>query len=351
MHLGDNMKKMYRDILAQLKDNKAVVLMSLYKTMGSTPRKKGAKMAMFEDNSTVGTVGGGAVEFDCTLCAKEVFKTKVNFKKTYTLNQSYAESIGMVCGGKCSIFFQYIESNSNTIALFEKVCTLLESNTLCWLQTKLDSQNAEMNIFTKDDRSLLMSQTPDSSTPLIATPSLSNDETYYTEPLVKSGTVYVFGGGHISQALCPLLCTTEFKVVVYEDNIAFADQKLFLSDVKIVNASFLEINDNIDITENDYAVVLTRGHKSDNEVLRQIMSKNPSYLGVIGSKKKVAAMHEYLSSCGFSDEQINAIHSPIGIDINAQTPQEIAVSITAQLIKHRNTKVMQEEQAVLKISK
>ncbi len=323
------MKAMYKKIYEKLKSGNDVILLTLYKSVGSTPRKAGAKMAYFEDGKTSGTIGGGALEFKCTKLCETAEKSDFPFTKDFTLTNAEAENIGMVCGGKLSVFFQILKADDTTISLFEKVNLAFENNEKAWLKTSLLDGKIEF-INTENPNT-----SPENS-PL--SPTLSVDESLFIEPLSDGVIVYIFGGGHVSQSLCKMLSFTDFSVVIYEDNEKFCDKSLFPTAKKIISADFMKINENIEITENDYCVVLTRGHKSDNEVLSQIMCNHPSYLGVIGSKKKVGFMKDYLKNCGFSDTEIDKIHSPIGLSIGAVTPPEIAVSITAELINHRNRK-------------
>lgn len=332
------MKDMLQKILSQLKENKAVVLMTIFKSSGSTPRKTGAKMACFCDFSILDTIGGGAIEHDAINCAKEMFKTKKSFSKTYTLNHNDAADLGMVCGGECSVYFQYIEPNDKNIEVFSSACKLIKERKSSWLITAIKDDYCEMGIYTKEHGYYFINECVDFDGIFKTTPQLSKNGLYFSQPLCEKDLVYIFGGGHIARALCPLLASCDFRVVVYEDNEDFAKKSLFPDAQSVICKSYLDIENTIDFKENDSAIVLTRGHKSDNEVIRQILSKRPFYLGVIGSKQKVFAMNEYLKSCGFKKSEIDSIHSPIGLKIYAQTPAEIAVSICAELIYYRATK-------------
>ncbi len=327
------MNDFYHVILQKLKNNIDVVLISLIHSLGSTPRKAGAKMAYFSDNTTVGTIGGGAIEYDCTKKAEDILSTKTACTKSYTLTHNDKCDIGMVCGGNAQIYFQYISSNVQSIELISHICSLIDRRTPSHLITKISDDSNAIGTFDKENG--LKFITIDESKKLLLSKTPTLIDNIYTEPLVTKGCVYIFGGGHVSRALVPMLYSTDFDVVVYEDNKDFLIDDAFLNAKEKINAKFTEINEHINITEDDYCVILTRGHSFDNEVLSQILSKNPSYIGVIGSKKKVESMQNYLYSCEFSKEQVERIHSPIGIEINAQTPAEIAVSITAQLINHR----------------
>lgn len=329
------MKNMYRKILSELKNGNGAALSSVYFTLGSTPRGAGAKMAYFADGSTLGTVGGGAIEHDCiTVCSKLNSTTKP-FTKDYNLTHADASDLGMVCGGNMYIHFVYITPTKHNIAVFEHINALLEENKKSWLITLMNT--GELGTYEPDNGYSFIEPESYWETDSIFKTTVIYDayDEFFTEPLTHSGTVYVFGCGHISQALSPLLSSTDFRHVVYDNNEKFATPDLFPYAQKVICADFFCINDHVDITHDDYVVVLTRGHHSDNEVIAQLLSKHPSYIGVIGSKKKVAVMRDYLKAHSYTQEEINSIHSPIGLSIGAVTPEEIAVSIVAQLISHR----------------
>ncbi len=328
------MKKLFSEILKQLIDKNDVVLCVICESYGSTPRKAGAFMACFKNGEAVGTVGGGLVEYECTLHAKEVLKAKRDSKKEYSLDNRDAGALGMVCGGMCQIRFHFIESCDKNIAIFKRICELSKSVNRAWMVAQLSENESEIGVYSEEFGFEYIKYSQELSAIFTSSFSISESKKYYAVPLFSS-RVYIFGGGHVSQALCPILLSCGFDVTVYEDSEKFADKSLFLSGTEIVNSSFLKINESVDIRSDDYVVVLTRGHKSDNDVLRQILSKHPFYLGVIGSKKKVKFMRDYLFDCGFEKEQVEKIYSPIGLEIGAQTPSEIAVSITAQLIAKR----------------
>lgn len=332
---GDSMKNMYIKILSKLKNGIDVVLLSVVNSRGSVPRKIGAKMACFSDGESIGTVGGGAIEHEACKQAFAMSDDDVCFNKKYTLNHNDAEKLGMVCGGEVEINFCRVKSDAKSVELFTQISDAIEHRKKAVLTT--NTINGEVLLCNEEEGIARKSANiPDDVLKTDAAVLLDNG--IYVEPLSNSSVVYLFGGGHISRALCPLLSATDFDVVVYEDKAEFANKDDFCSAQRVVCAPFTEISKNVDITSDDYAVVLTRGHKSDNEVIKQILSKHPKYLGVIGSKKKVAFMHEHLQDCGFSKEEIETIFSPVGLSIGAVTPAEIAVSITAQMIMVRSEK-------------
>jgi xanthine dehydrogenase accessory factor len=159
---------------------------------------------------------------------------------------------------------------------------------------------------------------------------------YYSEPLTKSGRVYIFGGGHISQELAPLLSHLGFNCFVFDSLSKFANKELFPTADGVVVGDFDDIFASVDITKKDYVVIMTRGHRYDLAVQAQALRCSPRYIGVIGSRAKIAIVSKKLRELGFAQEEIDSVHSPIGIDIKADTPAEIAVSITAELIMIRS---------------
>jgi len=158
---------------------------------------------------------------------------------------------------------------------------------------------------------------------------------YYSEPLVRPGGVCIFGGGHVAQELVPVLAHLGFRCTVMDDRPDFANPGMFPQAEEVITGDFSRISDFLTVTPNDYLVVMTRGHSFDYEVQVQAMRTGACYIGVIGSKSKAGIIAQKLSREGFSQEEINRVHSPIGINIASETQAEIAVSIAAQLIQVR----------------
>ncbi len=155
------------------------------------------------------------------------------------------------------------------------------------------------------------------------------------EPIFSEPTVYIFGGGHISEQLAPLVKRVHFTVVVIDDRDMFANRERFPEADEVIVSEFEKCFDQLNIDDSSYIVIVTRGHLYDGFVLEQAVKTNARYIGMIGSKKKIKTLYEILVKKGVSRETLNRVHAPIGLDINSETPEEIAVSIIAQLIKVR----------------
>jgi xanthine dehydrogenase accessory factor len=155
------------------------------------------------------------------------------------------------------------------------------------------------------------------------------------EPISSEPTVYIFGAGHISQQLSPLAKRVQFKVVVIDDREMFANRERFPEADEVVVSEFAKCFDGLDIDPSSYIVIVTRGHLYDGSVLEQAVKTNARYIGMIGSKKKIRTLYQNLIEKGVLKETLDRVHAPIGIDISSETPEEIAVSIVAELIKVR----------------
>ncbi len=159
------------------------------------------------------------------------------------------------------------------------------------------------------------------------------------EPVFSEPTVYLFGGGHISEQVAPLAKRVLFKVVVIDDREMFANRTRFPEVDEIIVSEFEKCFERLSIDDSSYIVIVTRGHLYDGFVLEQAVKSKARYIGMIGSKKKIRTLYQNLMEKGMKKEVLDRVRAPIGIDINSETPEEIAVSIVAQLIQVRGESV------------
>ncbi len=153
------------------------------------------------------------------------------------------------------------------------------------------------------------------------------------EPIQPDPTLYIFGAGHIAQALSPIGKMVDFKVVIIDDRPMFADSKRFPEADEVLVEPFEGVFDKLQINPQSYIVIVTRGHLYDGEVLEQAIRTNAGYIGMIGSKRKIALLYKDLMDKGIKKELLDRVYAPIGIYIHSETPAEIAISIIAELIK------------------
>lgn len=258
-----------------------------------TPRKKGALMFVDKDAKSFGTVGGGKVEYLATLYARDLLDKKESGERVYDLSQEGTVNIGMVCGGECHLRFTYL---------------------------------------TNDEKSR----------------KIIND---LKEKYKNKNTVFIFGAGHVSMELTRILAYVDFDVVVWDDRENFANVERFKLAKKVICKPFENILNEVNITENDMVVIMTRGHMYDYLVEKEMLNSKAGYIGVIGSQNKNKVLREKLLADGFSDSRISNVCAPIGFAIAAETPEEIAISITSELILFRSRiekrrKVMEDNELV-----
>lgn len=304
------MAGLFREIAKELKCGKSAFLLTILEAHGSVPRGKGAMMAVFSDR-TAGTIGGGALEKMAIDAAGKLDGDKV---ETFSLSPADASGLGMVCGGEVTVLTQKLERSALTI--IEALCQAEEEGNASWLQRKVE--NGKVTAMQVSD----CSDAP---------------EGWTSVPATNSGKAIIFGGGHVGLALSKLLHFLDMPVVVYDDRQEFANAARF-PGMKAVCADFGELEKHVAILPTDYVIVMTRGHKADTAVLRQVLPKEAKYFGCIGSRKKLALCKEQLLNDGISEAVWKKLHAPIGLDIGAETPEEIAVAVAAEIIQVRNQK-------------
>ena len=168
-------------------------------------------------------------------------------------------------------------------------------------------------------------------------PSLYNnsDESILIEPYFPKPRLIILGGGHIAKPLAEFGHKVGFSVVVADDRPTFANPNRFPEADKVICEDFQNVFDSLNLRESDFVVIVTRGHRHDGVCLRNTLKYNPAYIGMIGSKRRVREMMNQLIDEGYAKERLDSICSPIGLDIGAVTPDEIAISIIAEVIKFR----------------
>ena len=330
------MKKMFEYIKSGIE----MVLVTVVASSGATPRGAGAKMIVTEEGRIWGTIGGGAVEYRASLMAKQVLEEKNSFGHAFSLTKDDIQNLGMICGGTVQVYFHYIsKDNPSYMEVAQKALELFERNEDFWMISNL-TKSGVFGLYSKDTGFWALENMEWILPHLGRSPKVVKkvEEEFFVEQVHFSERVYVFGGGHVAQELVQVLSHVGFRCVVMDDRSEFADEKLFPAAEKVMLIDFERISEFVDIGEEDYVCVMTRGHAYDTSVQAQILKTPASYIGVIGSASKKAAVYQKLYEMGFAVEDTDRITSPIGLPIKAETPAEIAISIAAQMIMHRAEK-------------
>ena len=243
-----------------LEEGAPVALMTVVAAEGSTPRGAGAKMLVYGDGRTVGTIGGGTCEHDAAGRAREAIRLQQPVLVKYDLAGEAAGDCDAVCGGRMEVFI---------------------------------------------------------------------------EPVVPAPRLYVVGAGHIGQHLARLSREIGFAVHVVDDREEFANAGRFPGAAEIGVGDIPAWLSQAAVPPGSYAVIVTRGHRHDLDALRVLIRRDLAYVGVIGSRAKVKSLFDTLRAEGVGPERLAEVHAPIGFDIGAVTPAEIAVSIAAELVAAR----------------
>ena len=326
------MRELLRQLVHALEKGRNVELVTVLASSGSTPRGAGAVLAVFPDGTSSGTVGGGNVEYEAQKLAGELLKTGENALREFRFVQGDAASLGMVCGGDVTLHFHYLDaSDAHTVAVFRTLLDATAGSADTWLVRKLDGAAVTAMGLAGRTGVKYLEEVPAG---LLENRAVFRDG-WFALPAVRGGKVYIFGGGHVSQALVPAVAAVGFRPVVYDDRPEFADPALFPQAEAALCGPFTALSEQIQVMPDDYVVIMTRGHQADYEVLTQTLRSGAKYIGCIGSKKKLSICRDRLLAAGFTAEEYAKVHAPIGLAIGAETPEEIAVSVTAEMIAVR----------------
>jgi len=320
--------------LHELRQGNDVVLVTIVEDSGSAPRGAGSLMAVGQDGRLAGTIGGGSVEFQSEKMAADFLGKRTSGLHDFMLHENGVEDIGMICGGDVSVWFQYISSEDEDWAKALKgALDSTREKRGGWLVQKLDGSAPTLLSNTRD---------------VLAGPDVARNGELFVGAARRMGNLFalklpareralVFGGGHISRALVPLLASVGFRPMVIDNREAFTRPQSFPDAESVLACDYLEACEFIDLQPEDYAVVITHGHKFDFDVELQLLKHDfdLAYIGAIGSKRKAQAVNARLREAGISEKKIASVHTPIGTPIKATTPEEIAVSIVGEMILAR----------------
>lgn len=237
-------------------------------------------------------------------------------------NRLYEGLLNNIDNGIQCVMLTYLDPRDNTSGSIEKKILLTSEE----IENKTHSLND--NIYEYINNSI--------STGNIEKVNTKDNKLVIIEPFFPKPRLIVFGGGHIAKPLVEFSSKVGFCVSIIDDRPYFANSTRFPDAGEVICEDFGKSFDLINFRKSDFVVIVTRGHRHDGLVLRNVLKHEVRYVGMIGSKRRVKGMMEELSSEGFSKETLDNVNSPIGLDIGAVTPDEIAISIVAQLISFKN---------------
>lgn len=329
------MKTLLKLMQKQIEKQADFMIVSVVSSSGSSPRSQGAWMLIDEEGRISGTIGGGAIEYQSERLAQQLLQEKKNHLEHFRLYPNEVADIGMICGGNVDVFFQYVDTQSATIQkLLDQIEEQLQKNQCSWLIYPLKDPSSTFGFYSQETGVVGISQPIDKKEFQFKHKKIM-DGNYYLYLMNNPSKVYIFGGGHVAQALVPILLKLSFPCVVLDDRADFLSDFLFPPTAEKRLVDFETIEQTAHITENDYAIVMTRGHLFDLILEKQLLHTQAIYIGVMGSRHKVASHRQLLQEAGFPPCEIDRLTMPIGLDIRAETPEELAISIAGELINVR----------------
>ncbi len=324
----------------RLARDESLILLVVAESTGSSPGRHGFKMIVGQDNMC-GSIGGGVMEVALVELAK-VKRKKVKGKSKADIierihQKNSPNSSGMICSGKQKvILFRLDASHLKTV---REIIIALENHDSKIL--RISESEFRVTPGTSPVR------TRGEITPQGVT--LNSDFKFerkgerkfiYEEKLGFKNKLFIIGGGHCALALSELMSKMDFEISLFDDrgDLNTLQKNKFVHEKQMIE-SYDKIGDLIESGSCVYVVVMTLGYKFDETVIRRLFHKNFKYFGVLGSKAKMKVLMKALEKKGFDKERLAKIHTPIGLPINSRTPEEIAVSIAAEIIAVKNSAV------------
>lgn len=340
------MKTPFHSICDLLEGGTDCVAAQILSTLGSVPRSAGSRMIFPAGDSSIGTIGGGTLEARVLEIATGVLCTGEAKVESFVLTTKNAADLGMLCGGSLEMLIFRIEARDEEArALYRGAAAILDGSGEARFITRIPGENDRLaQWLARNDGTVLGPPEPMGGLPAAAAadgPRIVSaaGSRFLVEPLRGGVMVCLFGAGHIARALAAILDTTGFHTSVFDDREDFASAERFPGAEHLVLIDRWDLAlEGLDAGPGHFLVIVTRGHAFDREVLRQALRTDAGYIGMISSRRKRDAIFATLREEGFTEEDLQRVHAPIGLPIGAETPEEIAISIAAELIRHRAEK-------------
>jgi xanthine dehydrogenase accessory factor len=339
-----------RMISEQLETGSPLVLASIIGSKGSSPRHTGTKMMMAANGKSYGTIGGGILEATTLKESRVAFSNQTSRFMSFEMLGDNALAPAPICGGQTTLLLDYVLPSEENIEFFQSLqeavlkdedfhfLTVLESSgdIAVVVGHSLINRDGEVSgtfDWPEQNINLVKAEMQNSSSIMVLP---MDNITIVIDPVCRVKTIYCFGSGHVALPTTHIAALAGFRVIVADDRAEYASAERFPDAGRIILLKdFSKALEGLPIDSDSFIVILTRGHQTDRIVLEQALKTDASYIGMMGSKRKRDTIYATLLSQGILKEQLDSIHCPIGLAIKAETPEEIAVSIVAELIAER----------------
>jgi xanthine dehydrogenase accessory factor len=297
-------------------------LATVARVRGSTPVPAGTKMLVGAEGRLIGSVGGGCVEADVIGAALAAQANRRPALLTHHLNADLAGDLGLSCGGTVDVFVEPLIADEPYVRVLEAAAEADSG----LVRTATDWTGATpVKTFEARPHARL------SGSPA----TLTRDGRFMEERLTQPLRVFVFGAGHVGAALAYAAAAAGFRVVVIDDRPDYADPSRFGADITAFAGEVDAALARYPLTAADAVVIATRGHRNDAAILERIATSPAGYVGLLGSKRKKIVVTKGLTAAGVPAKSLARVRVPVGLAIGAVTPEEIAVSVVAELIAWR----------------
>ena len=345
------MRELLAELTGSLEQGRPCVWCAVVETRGSTPQKAGAAMLVFPDGSQRGTLGGGCVEAEVKQRALRVLTEGGGQAEilSFNLDDDYGWDDGLICGGRMIILADPLGHRPPAGGYYRRFREIVEAGSGCTEAVVVgDGPGAPLGSrYLFDAGGELVGQLGEAVLPPLVREQLPAIG-QRPKPLVRKGIAYlpvlpritllIVGGGHVGQAVGKLAAEVDFEVWVLDDRERYVGRDRFPLAKRLLVGDIGQTLPELakTFTSSVYCIIVTRGHGHDEEALYHLAETQAGYVGLIGSKRKIKLIFEDLLAKGISQAALDRVHAPLGFDIGSQTVPEIAVSIVAELIAHRN---------------
>jgi xanthine dehydrogenase accessory factor len=319
------------------------ILATIIRTEGSTPRDLGTQMLVIDTGQTVGTIGGGTTERLISdralvnLTSDSDFTAEIHH---LAINQETMADKFSACGASIDVLLEPVRNIdfwefARNQQIKGKDAVMVTSLFPPYTKCILDSQGNVLFGLPPKELVLSNQKLQDIFTRLHSVVLDGEEYSWLVEPVLRTERLLILGAGHVAREVASYALPLNFQITVIDDRAAFALPEFFSGADSVICSDFAQGIKNYEPNSDTYVVIVTRSHQTDAECLENILNYSTKYVGMLGSRKKVSAIVNYLQTKGYTAQNLARLKAPIGVAINAQTPAEIAISILAEIISVR----------------
>lgn len=292
---------LFRTLVGQVADGRRLAFCTIAGSYGSTPQAAGASMLLMEDMTSEGTLGGGCVEAEVRRRAAEILHRGESTLLEFQLDHDYGWDDGLICGGTMRVAVVTIQTPDQT-ATFLAAADALEAGQPAVVPFRVRAEGEDQD---------------------------------YRLHIEAPARLVIAGAGHVGAEVARLAVGLDFHVTVIDDRADLTNAARLPPPIRTVAGDIEQTLRNEPIDNNTFVVIVTRGHKHDEQALRAVIHRAARYVGMIGSRRKVKLIFDDLAAFGVDRTLLDRVQAPIGLPIGGVTVPEIAISILAQLVQIR----------------